>query len=519
MNINEITLKSQLKIMIGIGVFALLITLYGVRLMGKANDFSYLDHQHSQSISIADIELSKNEIDRGVITEQVKSAYQAAISVDNVVFSVERLFFRLLGQGWIIDLAEESETNLKSGIFILENKDDQFLINTEKHALDLVMSKSLGYSSEFGQGIKKLSTTIKYFVDFIILICVGGLTLLIVNILKTTIPSLEKTVQVLEEISDGNLKVNVDHSASGEVGRMQGAMTNMINGLQEMIGNIHLIVEELINAANVSAKITDQTLTGVKTQKSETELLSSSIREMSIAVNEVASSASNAALSASDGNKAAEKGKEVVGEAVESINVLAAEVESSVAAIQRIEAGSDKIGSVIKIIKDITAQTNLLALNAAIEAARAGDQGRGFAVVADEVRALASRTQDSTEEIRNTINGLKGEVVDCVATMRHASEMAEHQVSAILTVESELQTIASAVREITNLNQEMESAANEQSDVSESINHNVIEISRSAEQTSGDAKETARIAGDLLAMAENLRKTIEQFRLNQEGRP
>jgi methyl-accepting chemotaxis protein len=63
----------------------------------------------------------------------------------------------------------------------------------------------------------------------------------------------------------------------------------------------------------------------------------------------------------------------------------------------------------------------------------------------------------------------------------------------------------------------MESAANEQSDVSESINHNVIEISRSAEQTSEDAKETARIAGDLLAMAENLRKTIEQFRLNQVG--
>jgi methyl-accepting chemotaxis protein len=96
--------------------------------------------------------------------------------------------------------------------------------------------------------------------------------------------------------------------------------------------------------------------------------------------------------------------------------------------------------------------------------------------------------------------------------------MAEQQVSAILTVESELQTIAAAVREITDLNQEMESAANEQSDVSESINHNVIEISRSAEQTSGDAKETARIAGDLLAMAETLRKTIEQFRLSQERR-
>jgi len=100
-----------------------------------------------------------------------------------------------------------------------------------------------------------------------------------------------------------------------------------------------------------------------------------------------------------------------------------------------------------------------------------------------------------------------------VSTMRHASEMAEQQVQAILRVEAELQAIAAAVREITDLNLEMESAANEQSDVSESINQNVIEISRSAEQTSQDAQETASIAGDLLVMAETLRQTIEQFRL------
>jgi methyl-accepting chemotaxis protein len=80
-------------------------------------------------------------------------------------------------------------------------------------------------------------------------------------------------------------------------------------------------------------------------------------------------------------------------------------------------------------------------------------------------------------------------------------------------VEAELQTISVAVREITQLNQEMESAANEQSQVSEAINQNVLEISESAEQTSGDARETARIAAELLTMAETLRKTIEQFRL------
>ena len=210
-----------------------------------------------------------------------------------------------------------------------------------------------------------------------------------------------------------------------------------------------------------------------------------------------------------------ENGVQLLNSSVQKSAVILQDVSDTSAFIEQLNEEAKNIQKIVSTISDIAEQTNLLALNAAIEAARAGEQGRGFAVVADEVRALASRTQASTEEIRQTIEGLKKEVVDCVGTMRHASELAQHQVDSILKVETELQTIAAAVREITGLNEEMESAANEQSEVSDSINQNVIEISRSAEQTSSDAQETARIAGDLLAMAETLRKTIEQFRLSQ----
>ena len=511
MNINELTLKSQLKMMIGIGIFALVITLYGIRLMEKANDFSYLEHQHSQSISIAGIELSKNEINRSLITEQVKSAYQAAISVDDVAFKIESLFFRLLGQGWIIDLAEDSEKNLKKGIFILENKDEQFLINTEKQAIDLVMTKSLGYSSKFGQGIKDLSTTIKYFVDFLLVICVGGLILLIVNILRSTIPSLEETVQILEKISDGNLKVNVNQRASGEIGRIQLAMKNMVNSLQKMIGDIHLIVVELTLAANESAKITDQTLGGVKTQKSETELLSSSIREMSIAVNEVASSASNAALSATDGNKAAEKGKYVVVEAVESINALAAEVKSSVVAIQRIEAGSDKIGSVVKIIKDITTQTNLLALNAAIEAAHAGEFGRGFSVVADQVRVLAEQTESSTMEIQSMIKELRNSTQAAVEIMAHSQEQALLSVDKAQQAGSTIDEIVSAVSTITMMNEQIASAAEEQNVVTSEITGNAEVINNIAEEAEAGGYEVLKSNKKLIEISDKLASVIKQY--------
>lgn len=513
MNINELTLKSQLKVMIGIGVFALLVTLYGVRLMGKANDFSYLEHQHSQSISIANVELSKNEINRSLITEQVKSAYKAAISVDNVVFSVERLFFRILGQGWIIDLAEYSETNLKNGIFILENKEELPLINSEKQAIDLVMAKSLGYSSQFGQGVKNLSTTIKYFVGFFIALCVGGLIFLILNILRTTIPSLEETVKTLEKMSDGDLNVNVNQNASGEVGRMQVAMKKMVDGLQEMIGNIHLIVEKLICAANESAKVTNRTLEGVKTQKDETELLSSSIREMSIAVNEVATSASSAALSAADGSKAAEKGKYVVVEAVESINVLAAEVESSVAAIQRIEVDSDKIGSVVKIIKGITDQTNLLALNAAIEAAHAGEFGRGFSVVADQVRVLAEQTESSTMEIQTMIKELRNSTQAAVGIMAHSQEQALSSVDKAQQAGDTIDEIVSAVSTITMMNEQIASATEEQNVVTSEITGNAEVINSIAEEAEVGGNEVLKSNSNLIEISETLSSVVKNFKV------
>ncbi len=511
MSINELTLKSQLKIIMGIGVFALLVTLYGVRLMGKANDFSYLEHQHSQSISIANVELSKNKINLSLITEQVKSAYQAAISVDNVVFSVEHLFFRVLGQGWIIDLAEDSETNLKKGIYILENREEQPLINSEKQAIDLIMAKSLGYSSKFGQGVKNLSTTIKYSVDFFIAICVGGLILLIVNILRTTIPLLEETVQTIEKMSEGNLNVNVNQNASGEVGRMQLAMKNMVGVLQDMIGNIHLIVEELNYAANESAKVTNKTLEGVKNQKDETELLSSSIREMSMAVNEVATSASSAALSAADGNKAAEKGKDVVVETVESINVLAAEVESSVVAIQRVEAGSDKIGSVIKIIKDITAQTNLLALNAAIEAAHAGEFGKGFSVVADQVRVLAEQTEASTVEIQKMIKELTSSTQAAVEIMAHSQEQALSSVDKAKQAGDTIDEIVSAVSAITMMNEQIASATEEQNVVTSEITGNAEVINTIVEEAEVGGNKVLKSNEKLIGISDKLVAVIKQF--------
>ncbi|GAA3560318.1 methyl-accepting chemotaxis protein [Marinobacter xestospongiae] len=349
-----------------------------------------------------------------------------------------------------------------------------------------------------------------------VLIFVGAFALTTLVLGRLVFSRLRRLRDRMDEISsNSDLTIELDVTRNDEIGLVSQSFNRMMTRIRDSMHTVLDNARQVEEAARSIAEKSDTTEREVLAQKDNTDQVASATTEMAASAVQVRENAINTARKSSDTAESANTGERLARTAVEGIQALNGEVQAGAQRIEELDERTSRMNDMLEVISTIADQTNLLALNAAIEAARAGEQGRGFSVVAEEVRALASRTQDSTGDIRATIDSLKGEVVDCVATMRHASEMAGHQVDAILKVEAELQSIAAAVREITDLNQEMESAANEQSEVSESINHNVIEISRSAEQTSYDAQQTAQIAGNLLSMAETLRQTIAQFRLSQ----
>jgi len=315
----------------------------------------------------------------------------------------------------------------------------------------------------------------------------------------------------MDEISrNSDLTLELDAVRNDKIGLVSHAFNRMISKMRDSMNQVLVSVEQ---AARDIASKAGASEREVVIQRDNTDQVASATTEMAASALQVRENAITTTRKSAATAEAAGLGEELAQSAVGGIEALNAEVQNGAQRIEALNQHTAKMTTMLETISNIADQTNLLALNAAIEAARAGDAGRGFSVVADEVRALASRTQVSTADIRDTINGLKEEVAGCLSTMRGASDRANQQVDAILKVQAELKIIAQATREITSLNQEMESAANEQSNVSDAINQNVIEISRSAEQTTLEAQQTAQIATELLVMAENLRQTMGQFKL------
>ena len=233
---------------------------------------------------------------------------------------------------------------------------------------------------------------------------------------------------------------------------------------------------------------------------------------MTTTIQEVARNAAEAANAATTALAQTEKGQGVVQSTIDSIGGLASEIDRAASVINELEAQSVNIGSVLDVIRGIAEQTNLLALNAAIEAARAGEQGRGFAVVADEVRTLASRTQESTEEIQGMIESLQTGSQQAVKVMQESNVQAQTTVEQASEAGGALSDISSSVTTINDMNMQIANAAEEQGLVSEEVNRNVIRMNDEQGRVSESSAQISRAGEDLAQLAAQLQQLVQQFR-------
>jgi len=263
---------------------------------------------------------------------------------------------------------------------------------------------------EKGTNKKIIEISIVTIVLFLVFYLFVGLYLSIIN-------NLARVEKATKKIADGDLSARLEIKGNDEMQLIATDFNSMAEKFEALVQQIVSATSQLAAASEEVAVISQESATNLNNQRTEIEQVATAMNEMSATVQEVARSAGDAAGAAANADNEAKAGNSIVGQASNSIDALAREVENAAEVIQQLANDSETIGSVLDVIKGIAEQTNLLALNAAIEAARAGEQGRGFAVVADEVRTLAGRTQESTQEIESMIDKLQSGAKNAVAAM------------------------------------------------------------------------------------------------------
>ncbi|WP_189387553.1 methyl-accepting chemotaxis protein [Bacterioplanes sanyensis] len=327
--------------------------------------------------------------------------------------------------------------------------------------------------------------------------------------------SLSGLLRSLKDIArgDGDLTQRIEKTSQDEIGEVVDWFNQFVDKLHVSIGEIVEASQPLSSVSVDLRNLTSQTAEVSERQNQATEQVSMVVEEMVTSVREVSSSANSAAEAAYDADSSAKAGRDVVNQTVATINSLAEEVDRASEVIRQLEADTGNVAAILDVIKGIAEQTNLLALNAAIEAARAGEQGRGFAVVADEVRTLASRTQDSTQEIQSVIEKLQSAANSAVKAMSDSKSHAEESVAQAAKTNDSLASITDKVESISEMNMRIATTTEEQDRAAASILENVTGIRDTSEAALASIQQVETASQSLTSIAATLHRVTGQFRV------
>ena len=347
-----------------------------------------------------------------------------------------------------------------------------------------------------------------------VLIC-GVILLLAVSvpISRNITRPLNRLVDISSRIADGDLTPKIESTGNDEITYLSSSMEKMRTRLLKMISQIRNNTIQLSTATEEMSTVTQETSSTLKSQQSEMDQVATAMNQMTATVQEVANNTAQAAKYAGEAHQETNDGSKVVDQTIEQIQTLASQVEDALGQINTLEQYSRDISAVVEVVKGIAEQTNLLALNAAIEAARAGESGRGFAVVADEVRTLASRTQQSTEEINQMVEKLQTGSKAAVTANQMSLEQTTLVVAQATRTRESFGTISLTAARINEMNIQIASAAEQQSAVLEEINRNIVHVNDMISQTATGAAQTSAASSELAQIAADLYELVGQFRV------
>jgi methyl-accepting chemotaxis protein len=345
----------------------------------------------------------------------------------------------------------------------------------------------------------------------LILVLISGLMAIVSKAIYLPVQNITEKIHTIAD--DLDLTQLVNHNSQDEVGVLSKSFDALISSLRDTVNQVKGGSVQVAQASEEMSSITKEVGDASEQQQLEIEQAVTAINQMTATIQSIAENANTAASAVNDVTTEIGRGKTVSDSARREIEQLNTEVEGATHAIEELQKNSESIGDILSTISAIAEQTNLLALNAAIEAARAGEQGRGFAVVADEVRTLASRTQESTESIRENINQFQKGTAEVVETVSRSRDRAQSGIEKVSESGSILDSIYENISHISDMNTQVATAAEEQSYASEEINRNVVRVNELAHICRDQATQAAEASSELAQLGADLQGTVQRFKV------
>ena len=333
------------------------------------------------------------------------------------------------------------------------------------------------------------------------------------TISNNIITPLHRLIDNTHKIADGDLRVRMNMSRKDELGEMSQQIDKMLSKLQDTLRTAHQSAEQSSAMACNIAQASEEAATSVNSQHAQLELLSTAMTEMSATISDVATNAENTAVSTNKVVEHAHRNDQTMQTTSNTIAEVSRNISTAHDLVTDLQTGVNEISNVVGVIRDVSEQTNLLALNAAIEAARAGEQGRGFAVVADEVRNLASRTQNSTNEVQVTIEKLIEQAGRTFTAMQSSNEKVDESVSASNKTREQLDVIVSEMQNANDMVAQIAAASEQQSTVATEMNENVSGIHLAANEVLQASHSLAEDSQLMANTAEHLTDQLKYFKV------
>lgn len=326
---------------------------------------------------------------------------------------------------------------------------------------------------------------------------------------------LTNTLTAMENIAhgEGDLTLRLDEKGKDELSSVASLFNRFVARTQSTIQEFKEASLQLNTLATEMKDIVESNMQGTERQKSETHSAASAITEMAASTEEIAKNAQQAADATESGLEKSSKSSQDISTSMSGLTRLSDELDNSKKVVGELTENSAKIGSILDVIRGIAEQTNLLALNAAIEAARAGEAGRGFAVVADEVRGLATRTQESTDEIQTMIEQIQNGVQGVTHSVDLAHTHSLDTKSSAETAEEMLTDVNEAMQEITSITIQIATATEQQASVANEISNNTHNIAELVDESSDNFARVSDSTEEIHLLSQLLTEKVGQFKV------